>query len=82
MTENLILKMNILGGMDSYIKEAIGDENIINRWLEYGLPDGCDEDTLREIAEDDDCFINICNYWNNLIRCDWGNREIQELTEG
>lgn len=81
MTDNLILKMNILGGMDSYIREVIGDDNITNRWFVNGLPDGCDEDTLREIAEDEESFINVCNYWNCLIRCDWGNREMQALTE-
>lgn len=81
MTDNLILKMNILGGMDSYIREVIGNDDITDRWLEYGLPDECDEDTLREIAEDEDSFINICNYWNNLIRYDYGNREMSILNK-
>lgn len=81
MTDNLILKMNILGGMDSYIREVIGNDDITDRWITYGLPDECDEDTLREIAEDDDSFINICNYWNCLIRYNWGSREMSILNK-
>ena len=38
------------------------------RWLMVGVPDGCDEEELMEIAEDEDEFLRICNVWNNLIR--------------
>jgi hypothetical protein len=67
-TYNTVLKANILGGMDTYIRDVIGDEDIFMRWSVVGVPDGCDEEELMEIAEDDDEFLRICNVWDNLIR--------------
>lgn len=66
MDENLILKMNILGGMDSYARENF-NEYVFDEWLVYGVPDGCDEDTLREIAEDDALFREICDEFGRLL---------------
>ena len=66
--DNTLLKANLLGGMDSYIRDVIGDDDITERWLMFGIPDGCDEEELMEIAEDDSEFLRICNLWNNLIR--------------
>ena len=53
MTELTLLKMNLLGGMDSYIRE-LGDEGIWEVWIAYGVPDGATEDDLQFIAEDDE----------------------------
>lgn len=66
--DNTLLKANILGGMDAYIRDEVGDEDIFMRWLMVGVPDGSTEEDLIEIAEDDDEFLRICNVWNNLIR--------------
>ena len=67
MTEITILKMNLLGGMDSYIKEC-GDENIINAWLSAGVPDGADETDLREIAEDEELWLDCVNAFANCCK--------------
>lgn len=66
--DNILLRANLLGGMDAYILDVIGDEFITERWQMCGIPDDCDEDDLMEIAEDEDEFKRICNLWNNLIR--------------
>jgi len=66
--EENVLRANILGGMNSYILEVIGDDDITDRWLMFGIPDGCDEEELMEIAEDESEFLRISNLWNNLIR--------------
>ena len=63
----ITLRMNLLGGMNSYIIDVIGDEDIYERWWMVGVPDGADEDTLREIAEDEEEFNRICKVFGNLI---------------
>ena len=67
MTEITILKMNLLGGMDSYIKEY-GDENIINAWLSARVPDGADETDLRKIAEDEELWLDCINAFANCCK--------------
>lgn len=53
--------MNILGGMDVYVREVIGDDDITDYWNMFGVPDACDEDMLRELLDVPTCFTNISN---------------------
>lgn len=64
---NVVLRANILGGMNEYILECIGDENIHMTWLTGGIPDGADEDELMEIAEDKAEFERIAYLFGNLV---------------
>jgi len=68
MNDTILLKMNLLGGMDTYVREVIGDDDITDVWNMYGVPDECDEDTLREIAEDDNEFTRICILMGKLVK--------------
>lgn len=61
------IRMDFLKQMDRYVKQVIADERIINKWLMGGLPDGYNEIDLKEIAEDDElwldcvqCFSSCC----------------------
>lgn len=63
-----VLRANLLGGMDTYIREIVGDEEILMYWLEVGVPDDADEDTLMEIAEDVDEFERICTVFNHCLK--------------
>ena len=65
--EDLILRMNILGGMNSFVL-ARGDEDILEDWITYGVQDEATEDDLRAIAEDDDCFADVCEYFAKICR--------------
>lgn len=67
MNDNTLLRANILGGMDSYILNVVGDEDIYDIWWAEGIPDECDEDTLMSIAEDESEFQRICYLFGNLI---------------
>lgn len=67
MTELTLLKMNLLGGMDSYIRE-LGDEDIWEVWIAHGVPDGATEDDLRFIAEDDELWQDTCELFGRLIK--------------
>ena len=64
---NIVLRMNILGGMNELVAE-LGDEEVLENWITFGVPDAATEDELKEIAEDDDCFIDICKYFIKLLK--------------
>lgn len=59
------LKMNILGGMNEYIKE-MGDEELWERWITI-VPDECTEDDLLYIAEDEGSWRYVCDLFGRLV---------------
>ena len=65
--EMSILKQNILGGMNSYIRE-LGDEDIWEVWIAYGVPDEATEDDLQFIADDDESWRETCSLFGQLIK--------------
>ena len=69
MTKNelYVLRANLLGGMDAYVREVIDDEDWFMGWLELGVPDGANEAELMEIAEDEDDFNRICRVFADII---------------
>ena len=67
MTNDTILKANILGGLNSYILEKVDDEDILDMWWTYGVPNECDEQLLVEIAEDDAEFRRICGMAGDIL---------------
>lgn len=54
------LRMDFLKQMDKYVK-AIGDESVLMKWLMGGLPDGYNEIDLKEIASDDELWLDCVN---------------------
>ena len=44
--ELYVLRANLLGGMDAYVREHLDDEEYFMEWLEMGVPDDADENTL------------------------------------
>ena len=60
------LKMNSLGGMTSYI-EGLGDEELLEKWYQGGVPDGADETDLKKIAEDWELWTNCCALFGKLV---------------
>lgn len=68
MTDNevKVLKANILGGMDTYIREVIGDDEITDIWNSYGVADEATEEELIEEAENG--FTDIIQTFVHLIK--------------
>lgn len=66
-TEMLTLKMNLFGGMDSYIRERFDPETI---WMWELVLDThiINETTLRIIASDDYEWARVCAYFGTLVR--------------
>ena len=69
MTKNelYVLRANLLGGMDAYVREHLDDENYLTAWLELGVPDGADEEELMEIAGDEEEFNRIAKVFGNIL---------------
>jgi hypothetical protein len=55
------MRMDFINQFDHYIHNAIGDENILEVWLMQGLPDGADTADIREIAEDEELWLDMVN---------------------
>ena len=67
MTKNemIVLKMNMLGGMNEYIKN-LSDEDAYMRWINF-VPDECDEDDLLFIATDEELWTDTCKLFGRLV---------------
>lgn len=61
--EMIETRKNLLKKMDTFLKENIREDVVIDLWLAYGLEDGWDDEILTEYASTDglwnDC-INAC----------------------
>lgn len=69
MNEIKQLKMNLMGGMNAYVLE-LGDEDLLDYWFTYGLPDGATEEMLAEYAEDEEIWINVVHAFADVLRMD------------
>ena len=57
------MRMEFLKQFDYYVRNIIGDDEItIDIWFADGVPDGYDESDLKEIAIDD-------NLWLECVEC-------------
>lgn len=62
-------RIEFLKQFDYYVKNVIGDDEITCRiWLAEGLPDGYDETDLKEIALDDDLWLDCVKCFSNCCR--------------
>jgi hypothetical protein len=67
--ETITLRMNILGGMNTYILDNVNDEETIaDDWFAYGVPDQATEDDLRTIAEDEGLWLEAVASFNRCIK--------------
>lgn len=71
MSESLMLKVNLLGGMNSYIIDEIGDDDIYDKWIQV-VPDECSEDDLFDIATDAELWIDAVNLFAELVKESYG----------
>lgn len=54
-------RKNLLKKMDTFLKENIREDVVMDLWFAYGLEDGWDDDILTKYANDDDS-------WNDCIK--------------
>lgn len=63
----LVLRMNLVGGMNEYIKCLNDETAYYNYWIEL-VPDEATEDDLQDIAESDELFNETCELFGKLIK--------------
>ena len=51
--EMIRIRKNLLKQMDTFVRENISEDVVIDVWLAYGLEDGWDEEILTEYASTD-----------------------------
>ena len=62
-------RIEFLKQFDSYVREDIGNDEITcDIWLAEGLPDGYDETDLKEIALDDELWLDCVNCFNKCCK--------------
>lgn len=67
--EMKMLKANIMGGMNEYIKEQ-GDDYLWELWIEV-FPDECSEDELMEMAENDGIWLDVVSRFAYILNLSW-----------
>lgn len=62
-------KIEFLKQFDYYVRNIIGDDEITcDIWLVNGLPDGYDEIDLKDIALDDELWLDCVNCFADCCR--------------
>lgn len=71
INEMVMLKANIMGGMNEYIKKQ-GDDDLWDEWIKV-FPDECSEDELMEMAENDQIWFDVINHFAELLKWLWND---------
>ena len=66
MDEMSILKQNILGGMNAYVRD-LGDEEAWDLWITI-MPDEATEDDLEYIANNQELWTDICVLFGEIVK--------------
>ena len=62
-------RIEFLKQFDYYVRNVIGDDNItVDIWLAEGLPDGYNEADLKEIALDDELWLDCVKCFNKSCK--------------
>ena len=67
MSDLILMRVDFLKQFIKYIK-TIGNEDIIDYWLMYGVPDEADDDMLNEIASDEDSWLLIVRTFSEYCK--------------
>jgi DNA helicase IV len=68
----VITRANIMGGMNQDIID-LGDEVIYMKWIMV-FPDGCDEDELMEMAEDEETYLEVVECYARCLKVAEGGK--------
>ena len=67
------LRVKFLKDFDKYVRETIGDEDIIDYWLMYGILDASDDEDLRAIAENENQWLEMVEAFSHCVKLDRDN---------
>lgn len=63
------LRIIQLKAMDDFI-HSVNNEELIDEWLTYGIPDEASEDDYRAIAEDDELYNGCVKIFKRTVKND------------
>jgi len=66
--KKIALRVEFLKQMNKYILEHIYDETVHMMWLMVAIPDAPTEDDYLDIAEDDEEWADICEYFGKTLK--------------
>lgn len=66
-SEFLTLRVNLLGGMNDYIRNVVNLEEVTASWDMGGVPVDVTESKLMRIASNDEEWSRICYLFGNLV---------------
>ena len=66
--KKIALRVDFLKQMNQYILEHIYDETVHMMWLMVAIPDAPTEDDYLDIAEDDEEWADICEYFGKTLK--------------
>lgn len=66
--KKIALRVEFLKQMNKYILENIYDETVHMMWLMVAIPDAPTEDDYLDIAEDDEEWADICEYFGKTLK--------------
>ena len=69
LNEMIILRANLMGGMNEYIKKQ-EDDFVLDFWRKL-FPYECSEDELMKIAEVDSIWLDVVNHFNECLKWLW-----------
>lgn len=67
MKEIIELRVKILKEMNEYIFNEIGDEDITDYWLMYGMPDDSEDDDFLMVAEDEEGWVHVVTAFHKCL---------------
>lgn len=66
-------RIEFLKQFDDYVRNVIGDDEIFyDIWLAEGVPDGYNEVDLKEIAEDDELWLDCVECFKKCCELELG----------
>jgi len=66
--KKIALRVEMLKQMNKYVLEHIYDETVHMMWLMVAIPDAPTEDDFLDIAEDDEEWADICEYFGKTLK--------------
>ena len=61
-------RADLMYDFDFYVRNTIGDDDITDYWLMYGVPDEADYDDMEQIALDDEFWFSIVQAFTECCR--------------
>jgi methionine synthase II (cobalamin-independent) len=60
-------RARLLKDMDKAVRDTVQTIEVFDMWLMCGVPDGADDTDFREIAEDDELWLDCVNTFAKVM---------------